>query len=276
MELQCPYCLNPGLLDTDFSDCPIDSYRPGVKARGQFWRQLAERPKLVWPTTFETKRHDHQLVFTIGKENFSPKYQSFMVEVLGLDFETEPPLPSSPFFFRSHTTHNYGTEGARESYILFNACRIADSVTSLKVKLHWWPSHNRIFSVENFDFQSASSAEVLKLALSFFSSGRGRPTEHFTNTAEFSTALKDAILRLRGHYEIPSEIEVAALMCNDDSFNARVLRRWLAKSNWVQFTWPEIIKAVIESEKAGTFVHPKLEELNPFARSELPEPGKRT
>jgi hypothetical protein len=284
--LQCAYCSDPKLFDTDFTDCPKESSRPFVKATGQFWRRLPDRPKLVWPFGFEARRCGRQIIFFVDKENFATKWKAFTVEVLGLDYTEQPPIPPAPLFHETHSidftqTHTMGTDYYEEDakihrWKLFSACRIIHNETKLRVKLHWWPDHHYIFTVENFNFQSAASAAILKQALSFFYIGRGRPTEHFSNISEFSRALRIAILRLSKQNEIPLEEDVAALMCGDDSFNSRVLRRWLKKSGWVHFRWPELVQAVIDDDRRGYFRGREIEELSPLARAGLSRREKRT
>src|SRR5260370_5158823 len=133
-------------------------------------------------------------------------------------------------------------------YILWNACRITNEEFEFVVKLHWWPNHDRFFSVDRFRFDSAVEAAALRDALSMLSHGRGRkPSEYFTSNKEFLTHLNAAVLNCAGNGRIPSQIEIAEGLFPEAQDSARELRRWL-KTSWRKWQWKEIVKAIIEDE----------------------------
>ena len=133
------------------------------------------------------------------------------------------------------------------SYVLYSAAKVKHDETGLIIKLHLCPSHGLTFSVENFDFFGEGSFKILKDALSIFSPGMGKPSEHFNNLREFDAALRKAIIKLSVVAPMPKHEDVAQTMCGGN-FTGRMLRKWLKKTTWLHFKWHEIVKAVIEED----------------------------
>jgi hypothetical protein len=131
------------------------------------------------------------------------------------------------------------------SYVLYSAAKVKHDETGLLVKFHLWPSHGLIFSVENFNFFEESNSKVLKDALAIFSPGRGKPSEHFNDLREFDEVLRSTIIKLSVIDPLPKQEDVAQAMCGGN-FTGRTLRKWLKKTTWLHFKWPEIVNAVLE------------------------------
>ncbi|MGH9944457.1 MAG: hypothetical protein ACRD9R_19080, partial [Pyrinomonadaceae bacterium] len=133
------------------------------------------------------------------------------------------------------------------SYVLYSAARVKHDETGLIVKFHLWPSHGLIFTVENYNFFSPDSAKIVQDALAIFSPGRGRPSEHFNDLREFDRALRDTVIKASARGCSTKMEDIAQAMCGGN-FNARMLSKWLIKTTWLHFKWPEVVKAILEDD----------------------------
>lgn len=162
----CRYCSRPELWDVDFSNC-AEHKESGIAARGHFLKRIKNPHYPAWPIQciFRQKGDQHSKLL-LGKDHFARKWDPLDVEILGLGGLTDhPPMPPVPLF---GITHSYSplNKAMTSRYILWNACRIKHQEFDFVIKLHWWPDHNRIFSVEGLRFDSAAEADVLRDALS--------------------------------------------------------------------------------------------------------------
>jgi hypothetical protein len=239
--------LKPELWDTDFSDSS-ETTGLGIAARGHFLKRIPNPHYPAWPISCIFRQKDDQHAkLLLGREHFGPKWAQFNVEILGLAMPVRPPMPPVPLFGLTHTYSSLNEE-ATSRYILWNACRIKSEHFEFVIKLHWWPNHDRIFSVDHFRFESAAEAAALRDALSIFSHGRGRkPSEYFTSNKQFLTHLNTAVLDSHGDGRIPSQIEIAEGLFPEAQDSARELRRWL-KTSWRNWRWTDIVRAIIEGE----------------------------
>jgi len=247
-ELQCRYCTKPELWDVDFSDCTEEKYA-GIAARGHFLKRIDNPHYPAWPIqcVFRQKDHQHSKLL-IGRDHFGPKWHEFNVEILGLTLTHWPPMPPQPLFGMTRRS----SPGDKDSYILWNACRVTSEQFEFVIKLHWWPSHDRTFTVDHFRFGSATEAQALRDALSIFSQGRGRkPSEYFTSNKEFLTHLNAAVLTNCSKGRNPSQLEIAESLFPEAEDSARELRRWL-KTSWRKWKWKDIVVAIIEDETEKT------------------------
>ena len=186
--LECPFCKNPDLFNADFSDLSETADR--VSARGSFWKRIENREYPAWPIPVIRRDLDglHSKVL-IGVDHFGPRWQALTVNILGCDFDVRPQMPPVPLFGIT-TTH-----GFKDSYILWNACTITHDDFHFVVNVHWWPSHDRLFTVEGFDFDNTKARDALNVALSLFARGRGKPSEYFPSNKQFFESLKAAVIR---------------------------------------------------------------------------------
>jgi hypothetical protein len=243
----CPYCSKPKLLDVDFSGLP-ESERTGLGARGHFLKRIKNPHYPAWPVkfTYRQKGNQHSKLLE-GQKHFGKKWIQLDVEILGLFFTEKPPMPPVPLF---GITNKYSLPKKKENttHILWNACRIKDKRFDFIVKLHWWPTHERIFTVERFSFDGADEAAALMNALSIFGRGRGRkPTEYFTSNKHFLTNLNAAVLESHARGRFPSEMEIAIELFPEAKDNSRELRKWL-QTSWRKWHWKDIVKAIVDDD----------------------------
>lgn len=242
--LQCAYCENPKLFQVDFSTPDYESRDIGIAAQGHFLKRIKNDDYPAWPVPviFRGVGSLHSKML-IGRDHFAQKWQSFNVEILGSDLTERPPMPPLPLFGLTKTT-----TPDRISYILWNACRITHEEFGLVINLHWWPSHGRVFSVENLDFDNTAARSALNTGLSFFSRGRRRPTEYFDSNKEFFEQLKDIVMLRYDSGLSPAKIleaDIALDLFPETESSARTLRRWL-QTSWRKQKWEDIVESIIK------------------------------
>ena len=239
----CPFCQSPNLFHTDFSDSVNRSEL--VAARGRFWKRIQNDHYPTWPIP-AIRRDNGKGVHSkllLGKDHFASKWQPLSVEILGCDFTAKPKMPPQPLF-------GIGIiRGIETSYILWNACRITHEEFSFVINLHWWPSHGRVFTVEQFDFESTAARSALDTALSLFAPGRGKPSEYFKNNKQFYEAIRLAVMRRYDEGVSPDairETDLAEELFPEANDDARTMRRWL-QTSWRRWKWKDIVESIIES-----------------------------
>jgi hypothetical protein len=117
------------------------------------------------------------------------------------------------------------------------------------VNLHWWPSHERVFTVEKFDFDSTPTRAALDTALSLFAPGRGKPSEYFKSNKQFFDAIRLSVMRRYDQGVAPesiTEVEIAEELFPEANDNGRTLRRWL-QTSWRRWKWKDVVKSIIDS-----------------------------
>ena len=132
-------------------------------------------------------RGAYQLI-TLNDSDFTRPWKGFRIEVLGMAYGLNLPLPPGPLFHADdHLENNYKT-----GRTLFNACRITKNDSDIDVRIHWWPNrdalqaalqpfgndglvhglerHGRIITVKGFQLGRAAGKdfEVLEKALTLF------------------------------------------------------------------------------------------------------------
>ena len=241
--LKCAFCENPRLFQTDFSNSQVKTEI--VSARGQFWKRIQNDRYPAWLTPAVGRENgDVHSKLLIGKDHFGPRWQLLTVEILGYNLTDKPPMPPIPLF---GVTSTRGLETV--SYILWNACRITHEEFSFVVNLHWWPSHERVFTVEKFDFEDTAARSALNTALSLFAPGRGKPSEYFKNNKQFFDAIRVAVMRRYDEGVAPesiTEIEIAEELFPEANDGARTLRRWL-QTSWRKWKWKDVVKSIVDS-----------------------------
>ena len=241
--LECAFCENPRLFHTDFSHSTITTEI--VSARGHFWKRIKNDQYPAWPIpTIRRANGDLQSKTLIGKDHFSSRWRLLTIDLLGYNLTVKPPMPPVPLFGMNSIKRESGA-----IYTLWNACKITHEEFSFVVNLHWWPSHDRVFTVENLDFDSTAARSALNLALSIFAPGRGKPSEYFTNNKQFFEAIKLAVMQRHDAGKALSdilEIEIAKELFPEANDDARTLRRWL-QTSWRKWKWQDVVKSIIES-----------------------------
>jgi len=247
------------LLNIDFSGC-AESFEMELAARGHFLKRIRNPHYPLWPIKLIARQKGGQYSkLLVSREHFAPGWQQFSVEILGLALNGRPAMPPLPLFGMSTTGPLVKVEGTdywvqdeeRTNYILWNACRITHEGFGFVIKLHWWPDHGRVFTVENLEFDDVTAVAALKKGLSIFSRGRGRkPRENFTSNKQFLSSLNDAIMRRHNAGFAPAdirEVDIAEDLFPESKHGSRELRRWL-QTSWRKFRWPDIVKAVVKDE----------------------------
>lgn len=192
IDSPCPYCLDPDLFDKRLASTSADRYEPasilrvgshfpkGKKPirrmpRAQYarWGVIDRRVVVSLKTLKVIRGKIH--VITITDADMVKQYSGFRVQVIGTEWETEPPHPSGAFFTRTWTEH----EGKPTEFILYNAARITREGSGIVVDSHWHPSHGRKVTLRGFS-QTVTTREelsVITTALSFDKkmSTRGAP-----------------------------------------------------------------------------------------------------
>jgi hypothetical protein len=183
-KLKCPFCNRPEVFR------PIDERTPEPKDHiaiprvGKFWQALPNemRGYKIVPILNES---DHWRISLYkghpgtGKY-FTDKFKHFKLDLIGTDYELEPPEPVAvPFFLRqegftlSSSKPYWNMEVQRPSnpyWMLFNACRISHDKSDVVINAHWWPDHGNIFSIHGFQPTENSNKDLLitKEAMEFF------------------------------------------------------------------------------------------------------------
>lgn len=241
--VQCPFCQNPELFHADFSFSASRS-ELGLSSRGRFFKRLQNEPGRLWPIPIVQRELDglHSKL-VVGRDHFAPKWQPLTVEILGCEFTEKPHMPPVPLFGMDTR------RGFETTYTLWHACRITHEGFSFVLNLHWWPTHGRIFTVEEFDFETTEARSALNTALSLFARGRGKPSEYFQNNKQFFETIRAAVMR-RYDEGTPTKkilaIDIAEELFPEANDDGRTLRRWLPTS-WPKWKWKDVVNAIIES-----------------------------
>jgi hypothetical protein len=141
-------------------------------------------------------RGTYQLI-TLCDSDFTRRWKGFKIEILGMAYGLNLPLPPGPLFHvDDHIVSNYKT-----GCTLFNACRITKDASDMDIRIHWWPDreelkaallpsgndglvrglkrHGRVITIKGFPLGRASveDFEILEQALTLFRflEARGRP-----------------------------------------------------------------------------------------------------
>jgi len=239
---QCPFCQNFDLFHADFSDSE-SRLQTGLSARGRFFKRIQNELYPRWPIPIVRRDLDglHSKL-VLGRDHFGPKWQPLTVEILGCDFTEKPHMPPVPLFSMD-VRH-----GFENTYTLFHACRITHEGFSFVLNLHWWPTHGRIFTVENFDFESTEARLALNTALSLFARGRGKPSEYFQNNKQFYDAIKAAVMRRYDEGMSAKRIlaiDIAEELFPEANDSGRTLRRWL-QTSWRKWKWKDVVNSIID------------------------------
>jgi len=225
-SLKCPYCSDPHHFQVALSERTgeYEKGRGGIAKSARCFRNPHPRIFLVLPEYICGKYR----LLSLTDDLFKKPWRGFTVEILGMDFEEEPPKPWPQFhkewnppgpFFAVYE-ERVGTEksagggyrtdsGVVSRWRLFNACRVTHSRSDLEVVVHWWPDHSQIITVSGFPLEVSTKTDfdLLERALALFrtSETRGRPPRITEKS------LRDALAKLprnASNKHLAAELEV--------------------------------------------------------------------
>jgi hypothetical protein len=204
--LVCAHCSDFDHFQAAIAEPLGRSHAAFIEVYGNHWRWPRKiKPKKLGYHGIDPKaqkeivkesRGAYQLI-TLHDSDFTRQWKGFRVEILGMAYGLNLPLPPGPLFHADdHLENNHKT-----GRTLFNACRITKDDSGIDVRIHWWPDreelkdalrpfgndgliqgleqHGRIVTVKGFQLGRAPSEdfEVVEKALTLFRflEARGRP-----------------------------------------------------------------------------------------------------
>jgi hypothetical protein len=204
--MECAHCSDVDHFEAAIREPIGQSHAAFIEVYGKHWKWPRRiKPKKLGQHHIDPEaqkqiikesRGTYQLI-TFRDSDFTRRWKGFKIEILGMAYGLNLPLPPGPLFHvDDHLVNNYKT-----GRTLFNACRITKDDSDVDVRIHWWPDreevkatllpfgndglvhglkqHGRIITIKGFPLgrSSIEDFEVLEKALSLFRflEARGRP-----------------------------------------------------------------------------------------------------
>jgi hypothetical protein len=204
--IECAHCSDFDHFEAALMEPHGRSHAAFIEVYGKHWK---------WPRRIKPKKFGQQFIdpeaqkqiikesrgiyqlITLHDSDFIPRWRGFKIEILGMQYGLNLPLPPGPLFHADdHLVNNYKT-----GRTLFNACRITKKASNVEIRIHWWPDredlkaalrptgndelvhgldkHGTIITIRGFQLGRASieDFEILEQALTLFRflEARGRP-----------------------------------------------------------------------------------------------------
>lgn len=143
----CPYCARPEIFEPR-RETPRGAAKVMgalVHLNGKYWQRFEERFPSIRTFT-EVEYEDGERRFKIkGRQNFTPPYQGFDVEVVGLQFPFRPIISAGPGFHQSIPKDFEARGQLMRSY---GACRVTHRTTGVIADAHFWESHGLLVTLK--------------------------------------------------------------------------------------------------------------------------------
>ncbi len=136
-----------------------------------FWRSNPDEHGLVTLKKRGATRGDYKIITVTGSDLIE-QWSDFTIEILGVKFDEEPPMPPSDQFFSLGKESEYDCAGrtSKVNWYLFSIYRITHKKSDIAIDVHWWPEHGRVITIQDLPAAGPTNTdlEIINEALKLF------------------------------------------------------------------------------------------------------------
>lgn len=159
-KLKCPYCLDPNIFEKAFAARSEGSENAYIRRVRKIWRSKSDNDGEVVTLKEKAVTRGAYKIITITGDDLIDQWSDFRIEILGVKFSKEPPLPPPDQFFGESKESYYSHTTQRHLWWLYNILRITHSNSDVAIDVHWWPEHGRIVTIQDLPPAGPTNTEL--------------------------------------------------------------------------------------------------------------------